>query len=333
SLSVPERVRFRYRLEGVDDAWIDPIDRRQAFYTNLGPGEYRFRVIAANNDGVWNGKGATLTFSIPPTFVQTKWFALLCVLAGLVVLWLLYSLRLQQVAARIRGRMEERLSERERIARELHDTLLQGFQGLVLRFQAVADRIPAGEPLRRMMEDVLERADEIIVEGRDRVRNLRARDEDDDLSRVLAATVEKLAPDSTVGFRLTSEGTPRAIHAVVRDEISKIGQEAVFNAIQHAEAKSIEIAVVYKRSELRVVIRDNGKGIDPHILGRGGREGHYGLIGMRERAKQIRAAFTLSSRPGAGTEIVLTVPASIAFTDKRNSLFPWRRNLIDEAET
>ncbi|MEI9888755.1 MAG: triple tyrosine motif-containing protein [Rhizomicrobium sp.] len=330
SLSVPERVRFRYRLEGVDNGWVDPGDRRQAFYTKLGPGEYRFRVIAANNDGVWNGKGATLSFFVPPTFVQTKWFAFLCVLAGLAVLWLLYSLRLRQVAARIRGRMEERLSERERIARELHDTLLQGFQGLVLRFQSVADRLPAGEPTHQMMEEVLERADEIIVEGRDRVRNLRTRDDDDDFSNVLAGVAEKLVPASTIAFRITSEGAPRAIHAVVRDEISKIGQEAIFNAVQHAEAKSIEVAIAYKLSELRVIIRDNGKGIDPQILVHGGREGHYGLIGMRERAQQIRAAFTLSSRPGAGTEIVLTVPAAIAFTDKRNAWFSWRHNLIEE---
>ena len=142
SLSIPERVPFRYQLEGVDREWINPGSRRQAFYTRLGPGSYRFRLMAANNDGVWNRQGTSLQLSIPPTFMQSRWFAFLLATAGLAALWLLYSMRLRQMAARIRLRLVERLSERERIARELHDTLLQGFQGLVLRFEAAADAIP-----------------------------------------------------------------------------------------------------------------------------------------------------------------------------------------------
>ncbi|MEJ0042222.1 MAG: triple tyrosine motif-containing protein [Rhizomicrobium sp.] len=325
SLAVPERVRFRYRLDGVDNGWVDPGDRRQAFYTKLGPGDYRFQVIAANNDGVWNTTGATLRFSIPPTFFQSRWFLLLCLLAALAALWLLYSLRMRQVSARIRDRLEERLRERERIARELHDTLLQGFQGLILRFQSVADRIPAGEPTRQLMNDVLDRADTVIVEGRDRVRDLRSSAEHDDLSLMVATTIDNLMPDSSISIRMISEGTPRPVHAVVRDEISRIVREAVFNVVRHAQAKNVEIGIAYKRRELSVHVRDDGKGIDPDTLSRGGREGHYGLTGMRERAQGIRAEFVLSSGPGAGTEIELTIPAAAAYTDNWGPWHFWRR--------
>ncbi|MEJ0027147.1 MAG: two-component regulator propeller domain-containing protein [Rhizomicrobium sp.] len=325
SLSVPERVRFRYRLDGVDNGWVDPGDRRQAFYTKLGPGDYRFQVIAANNDGVWNTTGATLRFTIPPTFLQSRWFLLLCLLAAVAVLWLLYSLRVRQVSARIRDRLEERLSERERIARELHDTLLQGFQGLVLRFQSVADRMPAGEPTRQLMNDVLDRADTVIIEGRDRVRDLRSSAGHDDLSLVVATAIDNLMPDSSIAIRMISEGAPRPVHAVVQDEISRIVREAVFNVIRHAQAKNLEICIAYKRRELSVHVRDDGKGIDPDTLSRGGREGHYGLTGMRERAQSIRAEFVLSSGPGAGTEIELTIPAAAAYTDNWGPWHFWRR--------
>ncbi len=133
SLSVPERVRFRYQLEGLDDAWQDVGDRREAIYTNVAPGTYRFRVIASNNDGVWNDKGATLVFTIPPAFYQTTWFYALCALLLIAVIVLLYRLRLRQATAAMRVRLEDRIVERERIARDLHDTLLQGLQGLILR--------------------------------------------------------------------------------------------------------------------------------------------------------------------------------------------------------
>jgi len=313
-------VRFRYKLEGDDPGWVDPGGRRQAFYTNLAPGEYRFRVIAANNDGVWNSTGATLAFSIPPTFLQTNWFMLLCVLAGAAALWLLYSLRLRQMTARLRGRLEERLAERERIARELHDTLLQGFQGLMLRFQAVAERIPPDHPARRFMEEALNRGDDVLIEGRDRVRNLRV-GRDGDLTQAFARVAAEAARDPTVQFRIVEEGTPVDLHPVVHDEVVKIVTEAILNAFTHSKAKSIDVGIVYQARRFSLKVRDDGVGIDADLLN-SGREGHFGFTGMRERTQKISGELTVLSRPGAGTEIDLTIPASVAFRKERKR-FSW----------
>ncbi len=324
SLSDPQRVRFRYRLDGIDLDWIDPGERRQAFYTKLSPGDYRFRVIAANNDGVWNSTGATLTFVIPPAFVETKWFVLLCGLAGAALLWLLYSLRLRQVAARIRAGLEARLAERERIARELHDTLLQGFQGLMLRFQAAADHMPVDQPGRLLLEGALERADKVLVEGRERVHSLRVGDGDGDLAQVFAAAADGLSLDASIAFKVTVEGKARPLHPIVRDEVTKIGNEAIINAAQHARPAHIGVDIVYGGRALCLRISDDGVGIDPAILKSGNRQGHFGLTGMRERARKIQAVIALASRVGAGTELELTVPAGVAYAATPRRLFGWR---------
>ncbi len=265
SLTMPDRVQFRYRLEGMDRGWVDPGPRRQMFFTNLGPGTYRFRVIAANNDGVWNRQGATLEFTIPPTFVQSKWFLLLCALLVGAVLSSLYVMRLRQVTARVRAGLEVRLAERERIARELHDTLLQGFQGLVLRFQSVADRIPPDQPLRPIIDDVLDRADAVLVEGRDRVHELRHTAMDLDLAQALTNTAGELAADRPVRFNLTVEGKPRELHPMVREEVQRMGEEAIRNAFQHARASTIEVAIAYRRDQLRLDVRDDGVGLSDEV--------------------------------------------------------------------
>ncbi len=313
SLSIPERVRYRYRMSGVDAGWVDAGPRQQAFYTKLGPGDYRFRVLAANNDGVWTPVGATVDISVAPTFVQTPLFWALCVLGVLGLGWLLYSLRLRQMTERIRGRLEERLFERERIARELHDTLLQGVQGLILRFQAVAEQIPADQPARRLIETVLDRADSVMTEGRDRVRNLRVGHESGDVSEAFVAAAARAAFDSSTSFRLVTEGAARALHPIVREEVVRIGEEAIQNAFQHARAKAIDVVVTYHRRGLRLSVQDDGVGLDATVVSEGGREGHYGLVGMRERARKIRAEFRLLSRAGGGAQIDLTVPASVAY--------------------
>ena len=321
SLSFPQRNRFRYRLDGVDDDWVDPGVRRQAFYTNLGPGHYRFTVIAANNDGIWNTTGATLAFDIPPTFVQSTPFKALCIALALVLAWLLYSLRLRQMAGRIRGRLEERLAERERIARELHDTLLQGFQGLMLRFQAATDQIPAEQPARGMMEQALDRAEDVLVEGRDRVRNLRTAQAAGEFSRMLADAADRLGFDPQISVRVIVEGTPRDLHPAVRDEIVAIGKEALFNISCHANAKAIEIYIRHGK-QLDVKFIDDGVGIDQATLEQG-RDGHFGLTGMRERAAKIRASLVITSRVGAGTEIALAVPASVAYAGNGKNFWRW----------
>jgi signal transduction histidine kinase len=314
SLSVPQRIRYRYKLEGLDRDWQDPGQRREAIYTNLDPGQYRFRVIAANDDGVWNEVGATLDFDIAPAFTQTYWFIALCALTAGTLLFVAYFLRMRNVAARIKGRLEERISERERIARELHDTLLQGVQGVILRFQAAMDRIPEHEPARQALAKALDRADDVLVEGRDRVNDLRSTAAPAvDLPTVVEQAGEEFARDYPAQFRMTVTGTPRALHPVVRDEVYAIVREALANAFRHAQASHIEVEIVYDRRELRLHVRDDGRGIDGTILAAGGRREHWGLIGMRERARQIRAHFQLWSRPGAGAEIELRIPAVLAY--------------------
>lgn len=308
----PSRVQFRYKLDGVDSDWVDPGQRRQAFYTKLGPGSYTFHVIASNNDGVWNRTGANLAFIIPPTFIQSNIFIVLCMLAGVALLWLLYALRLQQISGRFRTLLHERVDERERIARELHDTLLQGFQGLILHFHSIAERMSSERPERAAMRTALDRAEAVLVEGRDRVRNLRSATDHSDIVEAFVATGKALAQESATKFRITVEGKLRTLHAVVRDEVCKIGEEAIFNAFQHARATKIEVGIVYGRRALSLRVYDDGIGIEPAVLAEG-REGHFGLLGMRERAAKINAEVKLETRAGAGTEVELVVPASVAY--------------------
>lgn len=217
-LSRPDKVRFRYRLIGEDDVWIDPGSRRQAFYTNLAPGTYVFEVIAANESGVWNRAGARAIFTIPATFVQSWLFKVLCAALVLVIGWMFYRARLQFVTERLRNRLEARLAERERIARELHDTLLQAVQGLILRFQSVADQFPSGQSARPLLADALDRADAVLVDGRQRVRDIRASQPSGDLSEALADLGNILSAESGTRFRLVVEGSPRALHPLVRHE-------------------------------------------------------------------------------------------------------------------
>jgi signal transduction histidine kinase/ligand-binding sensor domain-containing protein len=318
SLSVPERVRFRYRLQGVDKDWQNAGDRREATYTNLGPGQYVFHVIASNHDGVWNKTGASVAFRIAPAFYQTRWFYGLCVLVGLAFLWVLYQARIRQVSAHLHARLEERLAERERIARELHDTLLQSVQGLVLRFRAAVSRLPQGEPARSPLENALERADGVLAEARDRVKQLRtSSDPDLDISQAIAAWAEELVTPQTAAFRSTVVGIPRAVHPIVREEALYIAREALTNAFRHAEARQIEAEVSYGASEVQIRVRDDGRGIDGDVLRAGGKEGHWGLLGMRERARKVRGTLTVWSKPNAGTEVDLRLPAHVAYESEK----------------
>ena len=318
SLSVPERVRFRYQLEGSDPEWQDVGGRREALYTNLGPGHYRFRVIASNNDGLWNNTGASIEFTIAPAFYQTRWFYALCALACVAAMTMLYRVRLRQVAAQVRARLEARLAERERIARELHDTLLQGMQGLIWRFQAATDRIPRSEPARALMEQSLDRADRLLEEGRDRVKDLRpAAHHTGDLAQALAAEGEQFVQLHAANFRVSVQGERRDLHPIVREEGFMIAREALGNAFRHAGAADIEAEVTYADSALHVRVRDNGAGISTAVLEAGGRPGHFGLIGMRERAKKLGAHVEVWSNPGAGTEVDLRVPAQVAYVHRR----------------
>jgi len=240
------------------------------------------------------------------------------------MLWTLYLIRLKQMEAEIRARIEERLGERERIARELHDTLLQGVQGLILRFQAVAERIPASEPARQMIEKALDRADEVLVQGRDRVKNLRLTAQKKTLREALTDVIKDLAVSKGVEFSVIVEGEVRKLNPLVRDEAYWIGHEALVNALHHADPKHIEAEIAYDPSQLRLRFRDDGCGIDPEILEAGGKPGHWGMRGMRERAAKIGAHLETWSQPGAGTEVELRIPGSVAYTAQGNRS-PWRR--------
>ena len=321
SLTTPERNRFRYKLDGVDQHWVDASDRRQAFYTKLGPGEYRFHVIGSNNDGVWNEAGADIRFSIAPTFYQTRWFAGLCVAAGVGILSLLFMLRSRQIEARMRMRLQERLFERERIARDLHDTFLQGVQGLILKFQAVMTRLPEDQPPRQMLERALERADQLVAEGRSRVHDLRESTRaTNDLPQALSAVTEEFAQASDTAFQVTTEGPLRHLHPIVREEAYRIGAEALANAFRHAVARNVNVQVGYLRNELSLRIADDGRGFDVAEIEKSSHGSHFGLAGLRERAARIHAQLEISSRPGLGSVVELRVPGAIAYRVHRATM-------------
>jgi len=271
-------------------------------------------MTASNNSGVWNEAGTSLDFSIAPAYYQATWFRLAGLAAFAVLLAALYRLRLRQATRQVRMRMEVRLEERERIARDLHDTLLQSVQGLILKFDAVRKRIPSGDPARQAIEETLDRADEILAEGRDRVRSLRA---GGPASGDLPAAFQRIAKEATQGsattFQSVVEGRARDLDPTVLEESFSIGREALLNALAHSEALHVELEIAYDASQFRLRIRDDGRGIDPEVLGRGGRSDHWGLQGMRERARRIGANLELWSRPGAGTEVELKVPAATAY--------------------
>jgi signal transduction histidine kinase/ligand-binding sensor domain-containing protein len=314
SFLAPEKVRFKYKLEGRDHDWTDADTRRQAFYNDLEPRRYRFRVIASNNSGVWNEAGTSLDFSIAPAYYQTSWFKASCAAAFLGLLWALYRLRLHQIAREFNARLEERINERTRIARDLHDTLLQSFQGVVFRFQAVRNMLPRRpEEAMQALDGALERTDQAIAEGRDAIQGLRASTTvTNELAQAVTALGAELTSPDSAKFHVMVEGPPRDLHPILRDEVYAIAREAVRNAFRHAQARSIEAEITYNGNSFRLRVRDDGKGIDPGIVAEG-RAGHYGVPGMRERAKRIGGKLDVWRGTGAGTEIELSIPGSIAY--------------------
>jgi ligand-binding sensor domain-containing protein/signal transduction histidine kinase len=319
SLSFPTRVQFMYRLDGFDQSWTEPTSTREATYTNLESGQYRFHVMASNSDGVWNSTEAILPFEVEPVLWQTWWFRVSCVVAFLVLLWALYQLRLRQVARQFNIRLEERVSERTRIARDLHDTLLQSFHGLLLRFQAATNLLPERPAeARKTLESAIDQAAQAITEGRDAVQGLRS-------STVVASdfalTINTLGQELASGetnpnaaeFHVEVKGTPQNLHPILRDEVYRIAGEALRNAFKHAQAQQIEVEIRYDERQLRLRVRDDGKGTDAKHLDGDGYAGHYGLRGMRERAKLMGGKLAVWSELDSGTEVELSIPASRAY--------------------
>ena len=310
SLGAPDKVAFRYRLEGRDEDWVEAGNRRQAFYNDLPPGTYRFHVIAANDRGVWNEEGAAREFSIASAYYQTSVFRLAVVTSVLLSLTLLHQLRLRHVAAQLNARLQERLDERARVAQTLHDTLFQGFVSSHMLLYAVVDDI-ADQSARSKLTRVLQRMHQVIEEGRETVGGLRAPVEDN-LESALVRDAEYFKGERQIDVRLAIKGNPRPLHPFARDALYQISREALANAFRHARATRVEIDIEYSHAELIVRVRDDGCGIAGHIVAEG-RSGHFGLSGMRERAEGIGAVLRIWSRLGSGTEVEIHMPAKTAF--------------------
>jgi signal transduction histidine kinase/ligand-binding sensor domain-containing protein len=326
SLSDPGRTQFRYKLDGFDDDWRNVGTRRTAFYTGLTPGTYRFHVAAAGDMYSPFGSDATVSFSIAEAFYQTWWFRVLCAIAAAQVLWLFYRFRLRQMASQIRIRLEERVFERERIARDLHDTLLQGIQGIIVSIHAVSVRLPLRDANRVDLETALDRADEALSEGRDRVNTLRsALEPPTDLVEVLTQAAQDLSAGTGVAAHVAIEGVRRKLNALVREEMYWASREALSNAFQHASASNVRVVLSYGRHKFVVRVRDDGKGLDPQIRDGGGLKGHWGLPGMRERSERMKGRLQIWSRIGVGTEVRISVSGRNAYVLDRPQ-WPWSLN-------
>jgi signal transduction histidine kinase/ligand-binding sensor domain-containing protein len=323
SLAVPQRVRFRYKLEGHDSGWEEPGTRRQAFYSDLRPGRYKFRVIACNNDGVWNEAGASLEFSVAPAWYQRSWFRILCVACGVFTVWVIYRLRVRQIARAIGARFDERLAERTRMARDLHDTFLQTIQGSKLVADDALEPSTDSIKMRRAMEQLSVWLGRATQEGRATLNSLRTvTAQTNDLGEALRRATEDGLIPSAMAVTFSVVGDARDMHPIVRDEIYRIGYEAIRNACMHSAASQLEVELRYAH-DLTLRVSDNGTGIDPAVADRG-KDGHFGLQGMRERTARIGGNLTLGSSSNSGTEIKLTVPGGIIFrktTPVRRSLF------------
>jgi signal transduction histidine kinase len=239
-----------------------------------------------------------------------------------LLLWVLYQRRLDQIGREFNLRLDERIGERARIARELHDTLLQSFQGLMLRFQIVRNLLPT-HPVEAVqaLDKALDQADQAILEGREAILDIRSSPANGDLAQAMASLGDELASKDSPSFDVRVEGSPRDLHPILSNEIHRVVHEGLRNAFCHAQAHRIEAEITYGENLLRVRIRDDGRGMDPRIVEEG-RSGHYGLPGMRERAKRIGAQLNVWTGAGAGTEIELSVPGKIAYgTSRRRAGF------------
>lgn len=313
NLSAPERVFYRYRLVGEDRTWQDVGTRQQAFYTRLQPGNYRFEV-SANNGHDWSDLSIPLRIEITPAYYQTLWFKILCILSVAGLTWFILQRRMYQATEKVHNRLSARMAERERVARELHDTLLQGFQGLLIRFDLIARSITNNDAPRAELEDALDRADELLAEGRDRISDLRYESSN---KEPLPESLEEFGTHHARGRKtevhLSISGFPQPLDPVSYQEITATSKEAIINSLRHGDPTNLWIDVKYTMTHLTVQIIDDGRGIDPTILNAKKRENHWGLAGMRERAVNLKADLRFSANSPCGTVVSLRVPAEIAY--------------------
>ncbi len=287
-----------------------------------------YHTAAAAREGDPGQILVAVDFLHPPTFLHTGWFVSLCALCAGALLWLLFALRLRYLTGQLRARLAERLSERERISRELHDTLLQSVAGLILRFQIASENIPTNDPARKMLDEALRQSDKVLEEGRERVLGLRVSPADaNELAQAFVVVGMELKQEHPADLIVVVNGEPRELHPIVRDEVYRIGREAIANSFQHANPLRCETEINYDRTQLRISFRDDGRGVDAAVLESERRSGSWGLPGMQERARKIGARLEVWSRAGVGTEVELRVPASIAYSGTNLSRWQWLRRL------
>ena len=337
SYVAPRRNQYRYMLEPLDRSW-NSVDANQriAPFTTLPAGTYTLRIQGSNNRGVWNEQGASLRLEILPPWWATRWFRLTSAALFLALLWAGYQLRVRQLHHQFDMTLEARISERTRIARDLHDTLLQSFQGALLRFQSAANVLETRpDEARARLERALDQAEAAITEGRDALQGLRSSATTlNDLANGIAAVGAELTSDRSAvdppAIAVDVVGVSRDLNPVVRDESYRIAGEALRNAVKHAQARQIIVTVHYEARQLRVTIRDDGTGMDEETMRRKQPPGHFGLPGMRERAAIVRGQVEIRSAVGAGTEIELRVRGAIAY--RTLARFRWRRAFQRENE-
>jgi signal transduction histidine kinase len=295
--------------------------------------------MASNNSGVWNEEGAALDFVIPPMWYQTNWFYALCAAAFIGLLWAAYQIRVRQLAAQFNMRLEERIAERTRVARDLHDTLLQSFQALLPSLQAGINMLAARPAdARKVLEDTADHASQAIAEGRDAVQGLRMSTvEKNDLAVAIRTVGEELASAASTqpspNFNVVVEGASRNLHPILRDEVYRLVVEALRNAFRHAAAQNVEVEIRYDEKYFRLRVRDDGKGIPSDVLSGDGREGHYGLPGMRERAKLVGGKLAIWTELDGGTEIELNIPGARAYVKSTRTFWHFgKRSATDTDE-
>jgi signal transduction histidine kinase len=317
ALSVPERVRLKYRLQGVDADWQEATRERSAHYTNLRPGPYHFQVVAANEDGVWNMQGAELRFVIQPAFWQTTWFQLLCTLLVMLGVALLYRWRIAVVKqrtlalaeARAGARLEATLQERGRIARSLHDNLLQAAQTLILRFHTLNDRMPQEPDLRAKLDKVLDYAEQLVESTRDEVVALRRMPTCDELYAELKASVAATAAGAEVAMSFATTGEVQQLQDDTASEIAYVLREAVCNSARHAHASRIEVTLHFGALALEGAVIDDGVGLGRQPAA----AGHWGIIGMRERIQRLGGAIDIGPGVRGGVSVRFSIPAVLAY--------------------
>lgn len=317
SLVRADGVRFQYRLAGVDAGWQDGGPRRAARYTNVQPGSYRFSVKAVNEDGVQSEREADIVIDVAPTMTQTWWFRTAAGLLAATGLYLLYRYRLRRAVARTAEQHEVRMAERERIARALHDTFLQSVQAVVLRVQAVALELPAGSAARSRLEEVLDQADRTLGEGRDQVHGLRSGADIVPALQLAGKALQDEQPGT--GFALHVTGRQRKLQAHAGEEMKEIGLEALRNAYRHAGGTRVDVHIAFDDDGCAIRIADDGRGMTESGVRRRVEEGHWGMLGMRERAARIGAVVTIDSVPGRGTTVEVTLPRKLAYADEKES--------------